>query len=283
VTARDDRVLPITRVLAAVVVVILILAAWILYLHPDDTARRFAWTIKPRMTALWMGAGYGSAIYFYARMLGVRRWHRVAAGFIPTTIFTWLLLGATFLHWGKFHHGHLNFMLWLWIYLVTPILVPAVWLANRRTDPGTLEARDTRVPRRVRAAMVAAGIGLCAISAWMYLFPAAAMARWPWTLTPLTARTIASFIAVPGVTWLTMAADGRWSACRIPVQTTALSIVLMAIGVARAWGDLDTGNAFTWIFVGGLGATLVGLALLAAAMQRLSAANQARAQAAVPA
>ena len=78
-------------------------------------------------------------------------------------------------------------------------------------------------------------------------------------LTPLTARTISAFIAIPGVTWLMMARDSRWSACRIPIQTTAISTVLMGIGAARAWSDFDKGNVITWVFVGGLAATLAAL------------------------
>jgi hypothetical protein len=269
---QDDRVLPITRMVAAVVAAILALATWVLYLHPTDTARHFAWTIKPTMTPLWMGAGYGSAMYFYLRMLGGRRWHHFTVGFIPTTVFTWLMLAATILHWSKFHHGQLAFMFWLWVYIVTPVLVPAVWLINRRTDPGTLESRDARLPKPIRSSMIVVGVGLCAVSAWMFLFPASAIAYWPWMLTPLTARVISAFIAIPGVTWLTMARDGRWSACRIPIQTTAISIVLMGIGLVRARSDLDQGSPLTWVFVAGMAGTLLALAALAIAMERLAAA-----------
>jgi len=272
---RDDRVLPLTRVVAGVVVVILVLATWVLYLHPSETARHFAWTIKPSMTALFMGAGYGSAVYFYARMVAVRRWHRVACGFIPTTIFTWLMLGATILHWSRFHHGQLAFELWLWIYIVTPFLVPFVWLVNRRTDPGTLEERDAALPAAVRLALVVVGIGLCLVSAWLYLLPSSSAAHWPWTLTPLTSRVIASFIAIPGVTWLMLAGDGRWSSCRIPLETTALSILLMAAGTARAWSDLDHSNPLTWFIVAGMAVTLLAIGGLAVAMQRLAGARDA--------
>jgi hypothetical protein len=256
-------------VVAAVVVVILALATWILYVHPRDTAAHFAWTIKPTMTALFMGAGYGSAIYFYLRMVGIRRWHRVACGFIPTTIFTWLMLGATALHWSKFHHGQLAFELWLWIYIVTPVLVPVVWLFNRRTDPTALEDDgDAHLPAAVRWCLVVVGIGLCATSAWLYLVPSSAAAHWPWTLTPLTSRVIASFVAIPGLTWLTMAADGRWSSCRIPLETTALSILLMALATMRSWSQFDHGHPLTWILVVGMGATLLAIAGLAMAMER---------------
>jgi len=269
---RDDRVLPLTRVVAFVVVVILVLATWVLFVHPADTQQHFAWTIMPTMTVLFMGAGYGSAVYFYLRMVAVRRWHRVACGFIPTTIFTWLMLGATILHWSRFHHGQLAFELWLWIYIATPVLVPVVWLVNRPTDPGTLEAtRDVALPGAVRTGLVVIGIGLCLVSAWLYLLPSSAIAHWPWTLTPLTSRVVASFVAIPGLTWLMLAADGRWSSCRIPLETTALSIVLMAIGTARAWSEFDHGNPITWLFVGGMLLTLVAIAALAFAMERLAA------------
>ena len=138
----DDHILVFTRVVAAVVVGILFTAWFALYLHPGETDHRFAWTISSRMTAMLMGAGYGSAILFYTRVLFGRRWHRVALGFIPTTVFTWLLLAATVLHWGKFRHGSVPFMLWVWIYAITPILVPAVWLMNRPRDPGSPESED---------------------------------------------------------------------------------------------------------------------------------------------
>src|SRR3989442_11305942 len=136
------------------------------------------------MTAMLMGAGYGSAILFYVRVLLGRRWHRVALGFIPTTVFTWLLLTATVLHWDKFRHGSLPFMLWVWIYAITPILVPAVWLLNRRRDPGTPEYEDVVLARPIRAVLVAVGVLLVAVGARPVLLaagvdPAGALAGHP--------------------------------------------------------------------------------------------------------
>src|SRR2546422_7063079 len=170
---QDDRILVPTRVVAAVVVVILFTAWFALYLHPGETDHRFAWTISSRMTALLMGAGYGSAILFYLRVLFGRRWHRVALGFIPTAVFTWLLAGATALHWGKFRHGSFPFLLWAWIYAITPLLVPAVWLWNRPRDPGTLEAADVELAGPIKALLVAVGVLLLALAAAMFARPTA--------------------------------------------------------------------------------------------------------------
>jgi hypothetical protein len=264
----DDRILVFTRVVAAVVVGILFTAWFALYLHPGETDHRFAWTISSRMTAMLMGAGYGSAILFYVRVLLGRRWHRVALGFIPTTVFTWLLLAATVLHWDKFRHGSLPFMLWVWIYAITPILVPSVWLLNRRRDPGTPESEDAVLARPIRAVLVAAGALLLAVAAVMFLRPSALIPAWPWPLTPLTARAVAGFIALPGVAWLAIAADGRWSAGRVAVQTVALGVVLLIGAVTRAWSEFDHSNVLSYLYVAGLAGTLVGLAALYALEER---------------
>src|SRR6185295_17462126 len=51
------------------------------------------------------------------RVLTERQWHRVGLGFLPITVFTWMMLGTTFLHWNRFRHGSLPFEIWFWIYL----------------------------------------------------------------------------------------------------------------------------------------------------------------------
>jgi hypothetical protein len=258
----EDRILLGTKIVAAVVMGILFTAWYALYLHPGETDHRFAWTIASHMTALLMGAGYGSAILFYLHVLVGKRWHRVALGFLPTIVFTWLLAAATALHWDKFRHGSGPFLLWVWIYAITPLLVPAVWLWNRPQDPGTLEVADVRLARPLRVALVVVGLVILAAAAVMFAWPTAVIGVWPWTLTPLTARAIAGFIALPGVAWLAMAADGRWSAGRAAVQTVALGTVLLLGAVIKAWAEFDHSNPLTYLYVGGLVSTLIGLAAL---------------------
>jgi len=266
----DDRILPVSRILAAVVIVILAVAWVTLFLHPDQTDHRFAWTIASTMTAMLMGAGYGSAAYFYARLLVGQRWHHFGLGLLPTTLFTWMLLAATLLHWDLFHHGTFPFLLWLWVYLLTPIAVPAVWLVNRRRDPRRPEAGDRPYPAWLRAAMIAAGSIMCAIAVWMFAWPQSAIGVWPWALTPLTARTVAAFVALPAVAWIAIATDGRWSAAKRMLETIAVGLVLLLIAVARAWSQFDHGSPLTYAYVGGLVGTLGAIAILYGWMQRRS-------------
>ncbi|MBN1248843.1 MAG: hypothetical protein JXC32_14375 [Anaerolineae bacterium] len=54
----QDCVLPMTRVLAAIVVPFLVVAFGMLYLFPDSSGAVFAWPIKPHMSAMMLGATY---------------------------------------------------------------------------------------------------------------------------------------------------------------------------------------------------------------------------------
>ena len=84
----DDCILPITRVVSAIIVPILVLAFVILYFSPDDSGERFAWRLKPHMQAMYVGAGYLGGSWIFLRAVFERRWHRVAPGFLPVTTFT---------------------------------------------------------------------------------------------------------------------------------------------------------------------------------------------------
>jgi hypothetical protein len=260
-------VAPAVRWLAAPIALILLTGFVLLYLWPDDSGRLFAWPIAPRMTPLVMGAGYLAGAYFWTRVLLERRWHRVGLGFLPTTVFTWAMLLATVLHWDRFSHGHPIFVAWTAIYVVAPIVIPLVWLCARAADPGTPERDDVLVPQAVRWGAGALGAAVLLRAALMFLVPAPFVAAWPWKLTPLTARVLAGWFMLPGLEWLLMGPDGRWSAWRITYESAALGFALILLGVGRAWTDFDTGNPLTWVYLGSLVGSLVALPALYLAME----------------
>lgn len=263
----DDRILPETRLLSILFVPILLAGFVILYFFPDDTERLFAWTIRPRMTPLLMGAGYIAGAYFFVRAIFATSWHQIGKGFIAVTAFTWPMGLATLLHLDRFNHGHISFWLWTIVYLVTPFLIPALYLRNQRTDPGTLGPDDLEVPRLIRLALGAAGAAELLIGVAFFLFPGWAIAIWPWELTPLTARVVAGWFALPGVGGLVVASERRWSASRIALEGAVIWSALLLLGAARAWGDFKLTNPLTWVFVGSLALSLLGLGALCAWME----------------
>jgi hypothetical protein len=270
---RDDRVLPVTLWTARLVVPILVAAGVILYGFPDDTDDLWAWTIAPPVTSLAIGGGYLAGAVFFARGLRDGRWHVMALGFVAAGVLTVLLLTATLLHWDRFHHGHVSFWAWLVIYVVTPVLLPAIWFRNRRHDPGPA-AGEVTVPGPVAVVVGAFGAAQLVVSLVFFARPSIAIDVWPWMLTPLTARTISSFLAFIAVMLLAFLVERRWSALRLLVDSAALGLGLVLLGVARENGDL-TGDTVEEVGFSVLVAGLVlALVALRVALSRATAPGE---------
>ena len=265
---RTDRVLPITRLVGAIIAPILLAAFGILYGFPGRTEQLFAWTISPELTPIFMGAGYGTGVYFFYRVVTVEEWHRVAPVFPGIAVFTWFMAAATFLHWGNFNHDHATFYAWTFLYVVSPVLVPGIWLLNRRTDPGASGEMRSEIPGSLRLGAAVSGILITLSSVVLFVQPAPMMDHWPWTVSPFTTRIILGWAALFGVVNLAVAIDRRWSATRIFVHTQLIFVALMLVGFGRAWGNFDTANPFTWPLVVGLAGYLIFLAVLYLVMER---------------
>jgi hypothetical protein len=262
---RSDRVLAPTRWVSIGIVPVLCAAFVILYLFPDRTWQLWSWTIDPTMTAMMMGGGYLAGAWFFVRAATATQGHRVLKGLLGTTVFTTLLLGATLLHWEKFNHRHVSFWAWLALYVVTPPLLPWLWFNNRKTDPAVLGAGDVAVPDPVRAIVSVIGIGQLLFAVVMFVHPSVVISRWPWTVTALSARVIAAFLAFPAVTWALFAVDRRWSSFEIPMETATIGLTLVLIATIRASGEFDgAAPAYAAVLI----VTVAALIALQVAMRR---------------
>lgn len=260
--ATDNAILPITRLVAAAVLPFLLAAFLILYVWPQTTAQRFAWEIASPLTAAWMGASYLSGAYFFTRVLTGRRWHLVGAGFLPIAAFTASLLLATLLHWDTFDPPHWPFRVWLALYLITPVLVPALWLVNRRRDSGAPDEADRIVPVGLRRALFAAGLLMAAGGLFLLLAPTAAAKVWPWPLTPLTARVLAGWQALLAVGMLTISRERRWSAWRVPLHTILIWLGGLLLAFALRGDAFGPAGRLNWFTLCALAGFLALMALL---------------------
>jgi hypothetical protein len=271
---RDDAVLPAVRVVALVVVAVLLPALVILWGMPGDTADLWAWTIKPDLTPIFMGAGYGAGAYFFTRVYLAKRWHEVSVGVISAAVFALLMLITTVLHFEKFNQGKAHDGLpdppalatiayygWTIVYILSPWIVAWLWWRNQRRDPREPEPGEPLVPANVRLVARVIAIGALLGAAFMLLSPDTAIEHWGWNLTPLTARVIGCFTAQVGTGFLLLSFDARWSSWRVLVQTFLSAVALLLVGAARAW-DAFNDNFMMWAYLAGLaGGALALLAL----------------------
>ena len=240
--ARSDRVLPATRVLAAVIVPFLVLAFAVLVPSPTDTKRLFAWRIVPTMSPMVLGSVYLGGAYFFLRVVRASNWHAVAGGFVPVGTFATLMGVTTILHWHKFLHGNVAFWLWVGLYFTTPVLVFLVFFRNQREYDSSADASG-RIGSVAAGGLVLVGVTSMATCLFLYLFPARAVTVWPWHLTPLTARMLGAIFAL-GVAGIGAWWERRWSAMRILLQVAGLMLVLILIVITSLAGD-----EFGWVGV----------------------------------
>ncbi len=241
VTKPSDAIFPLTRVVAALVVPFLVLAFVILYFLPQLSGERFAWDIQPALTAVYMGAGYIGGAWLFINVIFGKRWHRVAAGFPAVTVFTVAMLLATILHWQRFDLSHFPFQLWLGLYLLTPLLVPALWIYNHKADNGLPEADDLIVPIFPRWGLRILGILLLVFAVVGFILPGLVIQVWPWTLTPLTGRVLCGWFALLGVGGIVIGSEMRWSAWRIGLQSIAIWHILVIAGAVVHRSDFRAG------------------------------------------
>ena len=246
---RNDRILPETRWVSAIIVPFLVAAFIILYLFPDHTQELFAWGIKPRMSAMMLAAAYIGGAYFFVRVVTNARWHSVKVGFLSVTTFATLMGIATILHWDRFNHGYISFFAWVALYFTTPFIVFLLWLRNRSTDPGPQTSSDRHVPGLVRLITGIVGSLTLLTSIFLFLQPGFMISTWPWQLTPLTARVMGALFALTGVGELGIALDIRWSSARIALQSQMIGIVAIALAIIFSWSNFNQTNPLTWLFI----------------------------------
>lgn len=253
----DDRILPVTRIVSAVVIPFLWLAFLILFFYPDQSGERFAWMIRPHMTAMYMAAGYLGGSWLFVNALFGKRWHRIQGGFLPITTFTWSMMLATFLHWDRFAHGRLGFTLWLVLYVITPFLVPALWLYNRRTDPGEPEENDVLISPTILILLKLISAGSLLYAVVGFINPDIVINTWPWTVTPLTARVLCGWVMLLGVGALTMSMERHWSGWKVPLESIAIWHILVFIAAFRNPADFTAG-LLNWYTIS-IGVMLIGI------------------------
>ena len=241
------RVVPAVRRVFGVGSVLVTAAGVQLFVLTDHTDRFFAWTISPGISGAFLGAFYFTALVLGAGSALEREWARARVGAFGVWLFVTLSLVATLLHLDKFHFqdsgGIAIGAAWLWaaIYVLAPPAVLAAIVVQLHA-PGRDEPREHLLPVWYRAVVVAESLVLLGVGLWLFGAPSS-VGWWPWTLTPLVAQAMASWLAGLGVVLATAAWENDWSRIRLATVSYIVLGVLQLVAAARYAGDLRGGTA----------------------------------------
>lgn len=236
---RSPVIAPVTRFLIGVPLVLL----------TTETARYFAWTIEPPLTAGFLGANYWASSLLAILAARETLWARgrvsvsVALAFAPLTTI------ATLLHLDEFHLD--TFYGWFWVvaYTVYPIQL-GYFLAKQLRTPGGDPPRVAPLPMWVKAILGTQALLLIPLGVALFLFPASMADVWPWTLPPLSAQVVAAWVLAFGV----LAAHSVYENDYVRVRCAMLGYpflgAMQALMLLRFSEDVRWEDTSAWVYVG---------------------------------
>ena len=245
---RPDQLQPFVRALIWPVFVLSIANGVFLYGLPWLAEGWYAWPIRPSINAGAMGAGYligvlGAGMGLFA----VNHWRSIRS-FMPAIFTIGILLTiATLLHADRFRWGSPLTWIWIVVYVAIPIVAALVWSLQEVSGKSAPAAADGLAV--TAGASVAIGSIISLTGLIWFLTPQSIMAIWPWPLTPLLTRSLASWYVFMGVLLLVSGTTSR-HVREIPLvhATVAGWSMLLLLLVPFHWADLLAGAALLfWI------------------------------------
>jgi hypothetical protein len=216
-------------------------------LFPADTQTNFAWPILPVVMASVLGGFYITSAPLFLFPLFARRWENIRVMILPATLFTFVQLVVTFLHWDKFSVGTVPFYVWFASYLLPPPIFLAMfawqqWRAARVTvTPG----RPLEPVARWLLIFLGAYVTLGAIA--VFIFPDLLIAIFPWKLTPLTARSLCGWLLAVSTLLLSMAVENDRTRVRLATPMLILILPALLLQMVRYYNEVNWLNPALWL------------------------------------
>jgi hypothetical protein len=265
------------RVLLIAFTVLTSMAFIALFVLAQTTDQTFAWTIQPPLTAAFLGAGYGAGCVLVVLSLRDPVWAHSRLAVVTIFVFTVLTLAATLLHVNKLHFdddfvalgpvAKLAAWFWLAVYVAIPAAM-AVLLVVQQRAPGTDPPPMHPVPVVLRVALALESAALLVAGTFLYADPTTASTLWPWTLTPFTARVVASWLIAFGLGTAMAAVGGDLRRLRTAAIAYTVFGALVLIALLRFPGTVEWDEPSAWVLV----ACAVGIVATGAAGWRAAPA-----------
>jgi hypothetical protein len=220
-----------------------------LFVLTEQTADFFAWTINPPLTAAFLGASYWSGLILV--FLSARRQHWVnARPSVPAVwLFTLLTLIATLIHLDRFHMNTFFGWAWLLIYLVVPVVMPALFFYQqfviRLPDP----PRQFPLPGWLRLGLAGLGAIMLVSGFALFIAPDTFAVLWPWKLTALTGRALAAWLIGIGGVMTHAAWENDLRRVRVVLLALTVLALLQLLAVMRYSANINWNSLSAWFYL----------------------------------
>ena len=220
-----------------------------LFLLSDHTDRFFAWTIRPAITATFLGASYWATLFLMFLSAWERYWARSRIALPATWVFSTLTLVLTLLHLDRFHLHSFFGWVWLIVYISVPVFLPIIWFrqqhAVRLSDP----PRANPIPAWFRTLIGVQAAILVLFGIPLFIAPLDVGKWWPWMLSALTGRAVAAWLIGWGVALAHAAWENDWGRVHSFTIAYVWLAILDLVGLLRYRSTLDWGAVRSWVYV----------------------------------
>lgn len=204
----------------------------------------FAWPIPVVAMAATLGVFYAASLPATLWALSMKTWQEVRVLAIPLAVFATMMTLMTFLHWDKFAVGSDPFIVWMVSYVLPPFVFGYFYLRLQGESAPVGSGITHPFTSSTRAFLKINGWLLVAVAALIWVAPQLLVDRAPFTLTPLTARTLANMVLAAGLTQVWMAMEGDRRRTRVAGLLLILVAVLLPVQLLRFPTDVQFGNPF---------------------------------------
>jgi hypothetical protein len=166
-------------------------AVW-MFFFPQLVAPFFAWVAEPRLTQVFIGAGYVFRTFFFLGFVLNRNWLRMRWAFWGNLAFTGTLLLATLWHAEEMNWRFLVAHLWIVFYTFEPVSMIFLAPMDAESRALHLSSGGPMLPWFKRFLILVVGV-LFLFGALLVINPVWLNLRWPWDLNEFDARIMAAW------------------------------------------------------------------------------------------
>jgi hypothetical protein len=234
----------------------------LLFFLAARTAKYFAWTIEPPMTAAFLGANYLASTALAILASREALWAEGRISISVALVFSPLVTTATFIHLDQFHTGSSGITLvitWFWLiaYGLYPIQL-ALLLTKQMRLKGGDPPRAMLLPSWIKAILAGHALVLIPLGALMFAAPGVARSLWPWVVSsPLALRVLSAWVLSFGVLAVHAIRENDVDRIKVallcyPILGVLHIIALLRFGEVVQWHELGA-----WAYIGFLASTFV--------------------------
>jgi hypothetical protein len=234
----------------------------LLFVLSTRTAKYFAWTIEPPLTAAFLGANYLASTALAILASREAFWAQGRISISVAFVFSPLVTAATFIHLNQFHTGSSGITLvitWFWLiaYGLYPIQLTVLLVKQLRIKGGD-PARVLPLPLWIKAILAGHAVVLVPLGALMFVAPSVARPLWPWVIvSPLALRVISAWLLAFGVLAVHAILENDVDRIKVALWCFPVLGVLHLVALARFGDAVQWHELGAWLYIAFLASTFV--------------------------